>query len=150
MYSRAGTFFNGSIDNVRYYTRGLSAEDVSALFISGSNPVTVADSYGILSQSTTISASLGLLANDLPRDETPITPSLLTSPTHGTITLNSDGSFVYVPQNGFSGTDSFTYRVSDGVADPVGATVNLKVYSLEIGRRSRLELPTASWLVRRR
>jgi hypothetical protein len=137
----AGTYFNGYIDNVRYYTRDLGAADISALFISGSNPVTVADSYGVLSQSTNVSANLGVLANDLPRDETPITATLLTNATHGNVTLNNDGSFVYVPQNGFSGTDSFTYRVSDGVVDPVGATVSLQVTSLAdwstIGTRVR-------------
>jgi hypothetical protein len=32
-----------------------------------------------------------------------------TSPAHGTVTLNSDGSFTYVPNAGFSGDDSFEY-----------------------------------------
>ncbi len=32
----------------------------------------------------------------------------------GTITLAADGSFVYVPLNGFAGADSYTYTLTDG------------------------------------
>jgi hypothetical protein len=38
-----------------------------------------------------------------------------TDPTHGSLTLNPDGSFNYVPQAGFTGTDSFTYTVANAV-----------------------------------
>jgi hypothetical protein len=35
---------------------------------------------------------------------------------HGYVTFNSDrlGGFTYIPDNGFSGTDQFTYQVNDG------------------------------------
>jgi VCBS repeat-containing protein len=36
-----------------------------------------------------------------------------TQPTHGSVTLNSDGTFTYVPNAGFSGADTFTYTVTD-------------------------------------
>ena len=32
---------------------------------------------------------------------------------HGTLTLNEDGSFIYVPEVGYTGEDSFTYTVCD-------------------------------------
>lgn len=38
-----------------------------------------------------------------------------TAPAHGSLELNPDGSFRYVPQDGFTGTDSFTYSTSDAV-----------------------------------
>ena len=34
----------------------------------------------------------------------------------GTLTLTGDGSFVYTPDAGFVGVDSFTYNVYDGAA----------------------------------
>jgi Ca2+-binding RTX toxin-like protein len=33
---------------------------------------------------------------------------------HGSVTLSEDGSFAYVPDNGYTGLDSFSYTVSDG------------------------------------
>jgi hypothetical protein len=38
--------------------------------------------------------------------------SLVSDVQHGTLTLSSDGSFLYIPTLLFTGTDSFTYRVS--------------------------------------
>ena len=42
-------------------------------------------------------------------DTTPVS-----GPSHGEVTLNADGTFVYAPEVGFSGTDSFVYRVTNG------------------------------------
>ena len=33
---------------------------------------------------------------------------------HGTLLLNSDGSFSYTPAANYNGTDTFTFKVSDG------------------------------------
>ena len=41
------------------------------------------------------------------------------------MTLNADGSFSYLPDDDFSGTDSFTYTASDGVATSAPATVTI-------------------------
>ena len=38
---------------------------------------------------------------------------LASGPTHGTLSLNADGSFVYTPDDSFVGTDTFTYRPTD-------------------------------------
>ena len=40
--------------------------------------------------------------------------SIAVSPEHGSVVLNPDGSFTYVPQLDFHGTDRFTYRRSFG------------------------------------
>ncbi|MGB3778735.1 MAG: tandem-95 repeat protein [Tunicatimonas sp.] len=37
----------------------------------------------------------------------------VTDVAHGTLTLNDDGSFIYVPEVGYTGEDSFTYTVCD-------------------------------------
>ena len=43
------------------------------------------------------------------------------------MSLSPDGSFLYIPVSGFSGTDSFTYRANDGTADSNVATVTITV-----------------------
>ena len=59
-------------------------------------------------------AAPGVLANDTDPDGDPLTAVLVTGPSHGTLTLNANGSFTYTPAANFTGTDSFTYRASDG------------------------------------
>ena len=44
--------------------------------------------------------------------------------------LNADGSFSYTPNAGFSGSDSFTYRVSDGSLESDEATVSVAVIGM--------------------
>lgn len=48
------------------------------------------------------------------------------NPSHGTLTRTDDGRYLYRPANGFSGTESFTYTVSDGQASTT-ATITLNV-----------------------
>ena len=56
----------------------------------------------------------GVLANDTDADGDVLAASLLTDVSHGTLTLNADGSFTYTPDADFFGTDTFDYTVSDG------------------------------------
>ena len=67
----------------------------------------------------TVSAGTGLLANDFDAEATVLTvPSSLTGvkPTvSGQINVNANGSFVYTPNSGFQGVDTWFYQVTDGV-----------------------------------
>jgi hypothetical protein len=55
------------------------------------------------------------------------TASLGTSPAHGKLLLTATGGFVYTPATGFTGTDSFTFKVArDGATSPE-ATVTIVV-----------------------
>jgi hypothetical protein len=70
-------------------------------------PVTVADSYSTPA-GTTLTGNV--LTNDLGTNPRAI---LITRPTNGVLVLNPNGSFTYVPNAGFVGTDSFTYYACD-------------------------------------
>ncbi len=72
-------------------------------------------------------AGRNVLANDSDADGDPLVASLNSEPRNGSLTLNQDGSFVYVPNEGFFGTDSFTYRAGDLQALSGVATVTLLV-----------------------
>jgi hypothetical protein len=51
---------------------------------------------------------------------------LISGPSHGTLSLNYDGTFVYTPEVGFVGTDMFRYQAFDGqFADPAVATITV-------------------------
>ncbi len=69
----------------------------------------------------------GLLGNDSDIDGDTLTAVLVSSVSHGTLTLNADGSFTYTAESGFAGTDSFSYKANDGTGDSAAATVTIKV-----------------------
>jgi VCBS repeat-containing protein len=68
-----------------------------------------------------------IVARDVDGD--PLTFALDTSPSHGTLTLNPDGTYTYVPAPGFSGPDSFTVFVSDGQGGVTSVLVSITVQS---------------------
>lgn len=51
--------------------------------------------------------------------------TVTTVPEHGSLSVYPDGSFVFLPDQGYSGSDSFTYRLTDGVAASDVATVSI-------------------------
>ena len=79
-------------------------------------PVARADSYETNSGTTLTVAASGVLANDTDAQGHTLIASAQSQPAHGTLSFLGDGSFVYVPAEGYSGPDSFTYLASDGTA----------------------------------
>jgi DNA-binding beta-propeller fold protein YncE len=69
----------------------------------------------------------GVLGNDSDPDGDALTAVLDTDVSHGVLSLSLDGSFVYVPNAGYVGGDSFTYHANDGTADSDVATVSIDV-----------------------
>jgi VCBS repeat-containing protein len=91
-------------------------------------PASGEDSYTVQAgQTLTVEATSGILANDSDAEGSPLTAQLVAGTAHGTLVLNPDGSFSYIPEAGFSGSDSFTYQASDGAGVGNIATVTLTV-----------------------
>ncbi|WKW45969.1 Ig-like domain-containing protein [Myroides sp. JBRI-B21084] len=58
--------------------------------------------------------TINVKANDFdPNGDTVGTPTVVTQPANGTVTVNPDGTITYTPNPGFEGTDTFTYTVCD-------------------------------------
>ncbi|WP_124728240.1 cadherin-like domain-containing protein [Staphylospora marina] len=90
-------------------------------------PVANDDSYTTTVNTPLTVPASGVLENDTDPNGDPLTALLVTGPTNGTLVLNPDGSFIYTPNDGFEGTDSFTYQASDGSALSNVATVTIDV-----------------------
>ena len=88
------------------------------------SPGAVGDSYST-AHNTPVSGSLS--GNDRPSLDGGNIWAKTSNPSHGTVTVNPDGTFVYVPTPGYSGTDSFTYRITDADGDTSTATVTITV-----------------------
>ncbi len=71
-----------------------------------------------------------VLANDTDVENQKLTAAIAKNASHGTATLNADGTYVYTPNKDYFGTDSFTYTASDGEAvngTSAAATVTITV-----------------------
>ena len=80
-------------------------------------PVANPDTFQAIGNVTIPVGAPGVLANDTDA-ETPsglaAVPGTVATANGGTATIAADGSFTYLSAPGFTGTDSFTYTVSDG------------------------------------
>jgi large repetitive protein len=90
-------------------------------------PAGVADAYTTAEDTVLTVPAPGVLANDTDPDGTTLTAVLESGPTHGTLALNTNGSFTYTPSANYNGPDTFTYQASDGTARSNPATVTITV-----------------------
>jgi len=93
-------------------------------------PVAASDEYSVAENSVLQVPAPGVLGNDTDSDPRgrALEAALVTGVSHGRLTLNVvDGSFTYTPNANFIGTDSFTYRATDGVSgsDAVAVTITV-------------------------
>ena len=90
-------------------------------------PVAGDNTFEVAEDTTLTVAPPGILDDDQDVDRDPLSATLETSPTCGTLTLETDGSFTYVPHPDYSGPDAFTYRASDAQTSSAPATVTITV-----------------------
>lgn len=67
----------------------------------------------------------GLIPSTPARDDEPEpvrSAAVDTAPSHGKVLVKPDGSFVYTPERTFTGTDTFTYKVTVGTTTIPGTT----------------------------
>lgn len=78
-------------------------------------PVAVADKYSVKEDSSlTVAALNSILANDYDVDGDLFELESHTEPSHGALTLDAfQGTFTYVPEADYCGTDSWTYRLKE-------------------------------------
>ncbi|NBR07224.1 MAG: tandem-95 repeat protein, partial [Planctomycetes bacterium] len=76
---------------------------------------------------TSVATGQGLLLNDSDAEGNSLTAVIVTNPSNGSVVLNSDGKFTYTPNANFNGTDTFSYKTSDGITFSNIATVTVDV-----------------------
>jgi VCBS repeat-containing protein len=70
-----------------------------------------------------------LIASDKDGDTLTFTPK--DQPTHGSVTVNPDGSYVYTPAPDYNGKDSFTVTVGDGKGGTAIITIDVGITPVE-------------------
>ena len=84
-------------------------------------PQAMADTFSTPYGTALTVAAPGLLANDAANGGGTMVAAVVAAPGHGVVTLAATGGFTYTPQSGFSGTDTFTYRVATLPGGPSAA-----------------------------
>lgn len=120
--------WNGS-DSFSYFVQdpsGLRDTAVVAITVNAVNdaPSISGENFGVL-MNQTLSATVATNDSDLDGDLLAYT--IVTQPAHGTLTLNTGGSFSYVPTLNYFGSDSFTYQACDA-----GSLCDIAVASIVI------------------
>ncbi|MBX7448721.1 tandem-95 repeat protein [Mycolicibacterium sp. 3033] len=123
-YNGADTFTYTASDGTA--TSGTATVSITVIAVNDA-PVAVNDSYTTNEDTALTVSAAGVLANDTDVDGNTLTATVVTGPSHGTLTLNGNGSFTYTPTANYNGADTFTYTASDGTASSNTATVTVTV-----------------------
>ncbi len=90
-------------------------ETIIIVQVTGLPPIAVNDSTHT---DPGVPVTIPVLVNDTTRDEDPLTLcAIVTQPGHGGAVLNTDGTVTYTPAPGYTGVDSFEYRICDPEGD---------------------------------
>lgn len=113
---------------INWLTPGLNSFRANGFpeLAQGLAPVPSADAYTTAAGSAITVPAPGVLGNDAANGMAP-RAALVAPPAHGTVTLSGSGSFQYIPANGYTGTDTWTYRPATGNGAGAVATVTMTV-----------------------
>ncbi len=124
--------FNGS-DQFTYFLSDGLITTTATVFINvvpvPDAPNAVGNAYTVQEDTPHTVMAPGVLGNDSDPDGDPLTAALQSSPIHGSLEFNADGSFVYTPTLNYVGSDSFIYIASDGALTD-NATVSLNIIAV--------------------
>jgi Big-like domain-containing protein len=100
-----------------------------SITVTNTLPNLAPDAYNVAADTTRFVAAPGALANDSDADGDALSAALVTSVSHGSVSLATSGAFAYTPASGYAGTDEFTYRAWDGAAWSKPTAVSLSVFA---------------------
>jgi VCBS repeat-containing protein len=95
------------------------------------------DRYSVPEGTGLVVSAPGVLGNDVDVDGDPLSAAELTVPHTGTLSLEANGSFTYLPPAGFRGEVSFTYTAADGQGGAAAALVTITVWDVNHSPHAR-------------
>jgi uncharacterized repeat protein (TIGR01451 family) len=99
------------------------AASAPATTVAAAAPVGGDDAFEVAADTSLDIPAPGVLVNDSDLDGDVVSVARASQPNNGTVEINQDGSFRYVPAPGFTGIDKFRYAVVDGDGNRSGLDV---------------------------
>ena len=90
------------------------------------DPPVVPNYAKVIPEDSTLSSAV--VATDVDGDS--LTYSQYSNPSHGSVTLQADGNYLYIPTAYYNGPDSFQVKVEDGHGGIAYSTVNISISSV--------------------
>jgi len=117
-----------NIENLRFTDQTVQLGTSTPVTPTNVAPVGTADVYTTgKNAKLSVTSANGLLSNDTDANGDTLKAKLVSGPTKGTLSFNTDGSFSYTPVKNFQGTVTFKYAVTDGIATSAAVTVTIGV-----------------------
>jgi|GEM_PF-6167707 len=108
LYNGGDQDFNDAVLSVLSIDCGVTAQDDTASTDAGDSV-----DIDVLDNDSTVEGDLEVVS--------------VTNPANGTVEIEDDGEIEYTPNSGFTGTDTFTYTVENGLGGSATATVTVEV-----------------------
>ena len=121
----------------------VTTSDTFLLTVNPINDVPVANDQSV---STPWNTSIDITLTGTDVEESPLTYNIVDDPTHGSLS-GSGANQTYTPTTGYSGSDSFTFKVNDGTVDSLPATVSITVTAYTISGNAGVAGATLSYTV---
>jgi len=119
--------WNGSVPQVTYTVSdgegGTATAQLNITVTPVNDPPVAPDDAKTTPEDTPISGQI--TGSDVDGD--PLTYGKGSDPSHGSVVVNPDGSYIYTPAPDYNGDDSFTVTVDDGQGGTTTSTVNITV-----------------------
>jgi gliding motility-associated-like protein len=103
IYSRSGTAADAC-------SSALSDTALVVITVLNQAPVAINDSTTTFA---CVPVNINIKSNDTDAEGNALTVTIVSNPTNGTLTVNTDGTYKYSPNTNYTGTDQFTYTVKD-------------------------------------
>ncbi len=106
---------------------GLATSNSATISMAVTNTAPIASNASFSVQHDLVLPDIDLRQYVPDSESDPLTISIVSGPSHGSLTQNDDGSYIYTPVSQYIRTDTLTFRGNDWVADSITGTITINV-----------------------
>ncbi|QAA32623.1 hypothetical protein C1I91_13800 [Clostridium manihotivorum] len=122
--------FSGSDSFTVKVEDGHGGSATSLVMVNVNTPPMAVDDLKAINQDNSV--VIDILGNDVDVDKDQLSVIAVSQPQHGKAVINEDGTITYTPNAGYTGTEDFTYTISDGHNGTSTAHITIRVNAIPV------------------